>query len=143
MDHTEQTDLYKVLRSQIEHLDNTISQRVVWLTLSQSFFVSGLAVLITGNPNDPQLIRLQLALLTLFPIVSIIMVLLSFFDIVSGLVYIKKLAELHQKVKREENFELRYPPLTGFNMLSQVKNFSPLAVPIIFIAFWVFFLIYK
>src|SRR5437868_7692814 len=116
MDSTQQTDLYKVIRSQIEHLDNTISQRVVWLTLSQSFFVSGFAILVTGNPNNPRFINMQSILLILFPIVSLILVLLSLFDIIAGLVYVKKLSVFLQEKKREGNFELPYPPISGFKM---------------------------
>jgi hypothetical protein len=143
MDNNEQqSDLYKVTRSQIEHLDNTVSQRIIWLTIAQSFFVSGFAVLVTGNPGNPHYVRIQAILLTLFPVISIILVLLTFFDILSGLVYTKKLNEFMQKQKRENKVELFYPPLAGFKRLNQLKNFSPLAVPVVFIIMWIYILLH-
>jgi hypothetical protein len=136
-------DLYKVVRAQIEHLDNTLSQRIVWLIISQSFFVSGYSILITGNPNNPVYIHLQAALIILFPIVSIVLILVSMFDIISGLVYIRKLATYFNGEKNTKQFSIDYPPVNGFKMLNGFKNLSTLVVPIILISFWIYILCLK
>src|ERR1700710_2479377 len=84
-------DLYKVTRGQIEHVDNTISQRIIWLIISQSFFFSGYAILVTGNPNDIMLLGQQHTLLLLFPISALVMNVISLIDIVAGTIYLRKL----------------------------------------------------
>ena len=140
---SEGSDLYKVIRAQMEHLDNTISQRTIWLVISQSFFVSGYAILVTGIPKEPTFIRLQAMLVICFPIVSSIMVLLSFFDIIAGMAYMKKLDRfLDEQKKAGVQPPTNYPPVNGFKMLNGIKNLSPFAVPIIFIVFWIFILSY-
>jgi hypothetical protein len=140
---SEASDLYKVVRAQIEHLDNTISQRIIWLVLSQSFFVSGYAILITGIPKEPNFIRLQAMLVKYFPIVSSIMVILSFFDIMAGMAYMKRLKDFMVDQKKGGiQAPMNYPPVNGFKMLNGIKNLSPIAVPVVFIAFWIFILSY-
>jgi hypothetical protein len=137
----ENADIYKVTRAQIEHLDNTLSQRIVWLVLSQSFFVSGYAILITGNPNDPHSVSMQHILLILFPIISMIMVLFSFFDIVAGAIYIKRLSAFFKRQLQENHASIHYPPLAGEKMLNQFKNLSTYTVPFVFIVFWIYVLL--
>jgi hypothetical protein len=36
------SDEYKVVRGQIEHVDNNLGQRVIWLVIAQSFFLAGM-----------------------------------------------------------------------------------------------------
>jgi hypothetical protein len=132
-------ELYKVIRSQIEHIDNTISQRIVWLVISQSFFFSGYSVLTTGSPMDEGLIGKQHLLITLFPIAAFIMNLISLVDIVSGMIYLKKLARDFRN-KNEEKPDLPYPPIDGFQMLNRLKNLSALILPAAFLVIWVIIL---
>jgi hypothetical protein len=133
-------ELYKVTRSQVEHIDNTLSQRTIWLVISQSFFVSGYAVLITGNPNDPALLYRQHALLVAFPVASIIFIILSGFDIISGSIYLRQLRLNYEKNEESRRLTSNYPPMAGFKMLSALKNFSPIAVPVGFIILWLYIL---
>src|SRR5438128_60492 len=134
------SDQYKVVRAQIEHVDNILSQRIVWLVLSQSFFVSGYSVLVTGNPNNPVYMNAQSVLLVLFPIVSIMLIFLSVFDIVCSLIYIKKL-EGYFEEQHAGKAKPDYPPVNGFKMLNGLKNLSTIIVPFIFIAFWLYILL--
>lgn len=139
MDNNKLVDLYKVTRAQIEHLDNILSQRIVWLVISQSFFVSGYSVLVTGNPNNPVYMHAQSVLLVLFPIVSIALIVLSLFDIICGLLYIKKLERFFD-IDKDGSETPNYPPINGFKMLNGLKNASTLIVPFILIVFWLYIL---
>lgn len=135
-----QEDLYKVTRGQIEHIDNTLSQRTIWLIISQSFFVSGYAVLITGNPNDAGMLAKQHFLIMLFPIASIILILVSLFDIIAGILYLRSLRISYHEASDKNIPEPGYPPLEGFKMLNALKNLSPLIVPFVFVAVWLIIL---
>lgn len=140
MNTSQLNDLYRTVRTQIEHIDNTLSQQLVWLVISQSFFVSGYSVLITGNPGSPAHTAIQKHLLLFFPAVSMLMIFFSFFDVVAGMVYIRKLVKFYEKNKHEASEHDPYPPIGGFKMLNKVKNLSPLAVPILFIMMWIWIL---
>jgi hypothetical protein len=65
-----------------------LSQRIVWLVLSQSFFVSDYSIIVTGNPNNPAYVHSQSVLMVLFLIVSLTLILLSIFDFACSLLYI-------------------------------------------------------
>jgi hypothetical protein len=136
-------DLYKVVRAQIEHLDNTLSQRIVWLILSQSFFVSGYSAAVMGNPTNPAYIHIQGILLVLFPVVSLVLILFSSFDMICGLVYMRKLENYFTKEKAARQFEIGYPPVNGFKMLNGLKNLSTITVPLMLTAFWIYILCIK
>lgn len=135
-------EYYKVNRSQIEHVDNTISQRIVWLVISQSFFFSGYSVLITGSPADLSLIGKQHMLLILFPLSALIMNLVSLFDVVCGMVYLRKLTIDFNKKKEASNADFTFPPINGFKMLNQLKNLSSIILPAVFIIIWIIILIH-
>ena len=107
-------DLYKVTRAQTEHIDNTISQRIVWLVITQSFFFSAYAIVITSDPAKAFLPQKQGLLSLLLPIVALIMIALSYLDIIAGIIYISKLCGSFCKRLEEGNgSKSDYPPIGG------------------------------
>jgi|GEM_PF-5462454 len=136
-------EVYKVSRSQIEHIDNTISQRINWLVISQSFFFSGVAILITGVPKELIMIERQSQLLLLFPISAIVMCIISLVDIIMGILYQEKLNNFFDAKNKLESAELIFPPLFGFNNLNRLKNWGSFIVPITFIIIWIIVLTIK
>jgi hypothetical protein len=141
MEPKETQDLYKVTRSQTEHIDNTLSQRIVWLVLTQSFFFSAYAVVITADHAAAFLPGKQGLLSTLLPVVALIMIAISYLDIVAGIIYISKLTKFFKNKAAET--PLPYPPLGGFEHLSFYKNLSSLIVPCVFFITWLVILFCK
>jgi hypothetical protein len=131
-------EIYRIIRSQIEHVDNTISQRIVWLVLSQSFFFSGYSILVTGVPKSSMLIEQQQMLLTLFPVSALLMNVVSLIDIVSGMVYLKKLSRDYNERGTTAG---GYPPIEGYKNLNRAKNSSSLIVPLVFLTVWMIILL--
>jgi hypothetical protein len=144
MEIKETQDLYKVTRAQTEHIDNTLSQRIVWLVLTQSFFFSAYAVVITANHDTAFLPGKQGLLSVLLPVVALIMIAISYLDIVAGILYISKLTKFfNNKAAAENSSPLTYPPIGGFEHLSFYKNLSSLIVPCIFFITWLVILFSK
>ena len=133
-------DLYKTTRLQIEHVDNTISQRIIWLVISQSFFFSGYSILVTGVPKDVLLVEKQHDLILLFPISAMFINLLSLLDIVSGMIYLSKLDKDFKKKRIAEKADLPYPPVEGFKNLNFLKNLSAITLPSVFVIIWIIIL---
>jgi hypothetical protein len=132
------SDLFKVVRGQIEHINNAINQRVVWLVIAQSFFFSGYSILTTGNPEAQLLKDKQEILLLIFPIASLLTVILSYIDIIGNIVHIKQLRETYEQ--REPKNEKEFPPVGGIKTLRNLELVSPLVLPAVFIIIWSYLL---
>ncbi|MDB5226419.1 MAG: hypothetical protein JWN78_612 [Bacteroidota bacterium] len=130
------SDLYKVIRGQIEHVVNSRNQRIIWLVIAQSFFFSGYAILITGNPNMPELKDRQHALLLIFPVSALFTVLFTFVDILFSMAHTNGLRKIYDKKKPAEDLE--YPPILNGN---KFETFSSTMIPLMFIVIWVYILL--
>src|SRR3954464_4032280 len=86
---------YKIVRSQLEHIDNNLSQRVIWLVIAQSFFFSGYAVLINGQPPKPELGPVHHALVNIFPIAALLTVLFTSIDVFNSIRYMRDLRKFY------------------------------------------------
>jgi hypothetical protein len=133
------SDLYKVIRGQVEHQNNALNQKVVWLVIAQSFFFSGYAIMVTGNPASESMKYVQHIMLYLFPISSLLIVAISYIDILCGLVSLTKLRKHYESKKPKEDEE--YPPVAGWSELINFQYASPAILPMIFILIWGFILI--
>src|ERR1700712_2063321 len=97
----EAADEYKVVRGQIEHVDNNLSQRVIWLVIAQSFFFSGYAVLINGKPALPELGVVHHILTDIFPIAALLTVLFTSIDVFNSLRYMRDLRKFYEKIQQQ------------------------------------------
>ena len=132
-------DIYKVTRGQIEHVNNILSQRVIWMVIAQSFFFSAFGVLVTGNPNNPVLQDLQHILLRVLPIASMCTVIFTYIDIISQLLYLRALRN-YSKTNLTIDTPLVYPPVMGFKQYKVFENASPFLLPPLFITTWIIIL---
>jgi hypothetical protein len=132
------SDKYKVIRWQIEHLNNSNNQRVVWLVIAQSFFFSGFAILTTGNPEAENMKNMQHLLLLIFPIASLFTVILSYADIIGTVIYLRKLRIEFEKDQPAE--DKNYPPIAGWNTVRTLQYVSPVLLPLLFISIWIYIL---
>jgi hypothetical protein len=132
------SDKYKVIRGQIEHLNNSNNQRVVWLVIAQSFFFSGFSILTTGNPEAENMKNMQHLLLIIFPIASLFTVIFSYADMIGTLLYLHKLRVEYEKAAPPE--DKNYPPISGWNFVRKMQYISPVLLPIVFIVTWCYLL---
>src|SRR3954464_5874285 len=106
------SDLYKTIRGQIENQNDALNQRVIWLVIAQSFFFRGYAIMVTGNPAVETMKHIQHSMIFLFPIASLLILAVSYIDIMCGLMYVSKLRKHYdsQRAKEDEKF----PPVAGW-----------------------------
>lgn len=135
------SDFYKVIRGQVEHLNNAINQRVVWLIIAESFFFNGYALLITGNPELQSMKNQQAFLMIIFPYASLLTVIISYIDIIGSLMYLKTLRKKYEK-EQEIGDEL-LPPITGWHRYFVLEHASSTLLPIIFTVIWIYIIVVK
>ncbi|HEU0065030.1 MAG TPA: hypothetical protein VFQ58_08360, partial [Flavisolibacter sp.] len=82
-------DTYKEVRGQIEHLNNNLGQRVIWLVIAQSFFFSGYAILINGKPPDQNLMPVHDSMIKIIPIAALLTVIFTYLDVIASLIQMK------------------------------------------------------
>src|SRR3954470_7182650 len=90
------SEVYRVIRSQVEHVDNNLGQRVIWLVIAQSFFFGAYASLINGKPAKPELDLIHGALIKILPIAALLTVLFTFVDVITSLVYMRGLRKKYE-----------------------------------------------
>jgi hypothetical protein len=135
------SDFYKVVRAQVEYLNNGINQRVIWLIIAESFFFSGYAILITGNPESDFMKEQKQLLFILFPYASLLTVVISSVDIISSIFYVKSL-RLNYEKEKEEGDEL-LPPITGWGKYFLLERASSILLPVVFTVIWIVIIVAK
>jgi len=133
------SDFYEIIRGQVEYLNNAINQRVIWLIIAESFFFSGYAILITGNPELPTMKNRQELLMIIFPYASMLTVVISSIDIIGSLLYLKSL-RLNYEKEKEDGEEL-LPPITGWNKYFWLEHASSMLLPIVFTLIWIYIIV--
>src|SRR5277367_5635067 len=86
-------DLYRILRSQIEHEDNLVGSRISWFVTSQSFLFSAYAIIAGGiQPNTSKTsLDAKHVLLVVIPSLAIVTSILILIAIWSGIAAMKDL----------------------------------------------------
>jgi hypothetical protein len=135
------SDVYKVIRPQVEHVDNNLGQRVVWLVIAQSFFFGAFATVINGKAAKPELDLLHGALVKILPVAGLLTVLFTFVDVVASIFYMKSLRKKYQASLSEDvDIDNSYPSITGSPRQRFFMHVSPILIPILFIILWIFLL---
>jgi H+/gluconate symporter-like permease len=129
-------ELYKMIRSQVEHVDNSLSQRVIWLVIAQSFFFSGYAILINGQPPKPELMPIHDALMNILPIAALLTVIFSFIDVLASILYMKSLRKRYEGIYHEDPDD-PFPTVTGSKKERFFMHVSPVLIPVLFIIIWI------
>ncbi|MDB5017993.1 MAG: hypothetical protein JWQ84_2825 [Mucilaginibacter sp.] len=136
------TEVYKTNRGQIEHYDNAINQRVIWLSIGQSFFFNVYAMLVTGKAPTPDLMSKQKMLAVIFPFAALLTAVFTFFDVVATLVYLRKLRRYYERATESRESDKLYPPVYGRPIDRIFQHISPVLIPLVFIITWVYLLFY-
>ncbi|WP_194776264.1 hypothetical protein [Pararhodonellum marinum] len=133
------SDFYKVIRGQIEYINNGINARVIWLIIAMSFFFSGYAILITGNPESEFMQRQQEILFSIFPYASLLTVVISTIDIIGSIMYLKSL-RLNYEKEKEDGEEL-LPPIAAWQKYFILEHASAILLPIAFTLIWIYIIV--
>lgn len=135
-------DFYQLIHEQISNEDSSMNQRVNWLIVSQSFFFSGFATLLSSppDPEDGHYAALHDLLLWIIPGISLITSLLIYTGIVISLVYMANLRQSFQTYPQDGSTE-HFPPIQGTTLARRLAQMPAIAVPILFICTWAVLLI--
>lgn len=136
------SSIYTVTRTQIEHYDNSVNQRVIWLSIGQSFFFNVYAMLVTAKAPTPPLFAKQQMLAVVFPIAALLVAIFTLVDVIAGLFYLRKLRLNYKGVTDGSSKENLYPMINGNKRDRFFQRLSPVMIPLLFIATWLYLLLY-
>lgn len=130
-------DRYRLVRQQIEHEDNLVSQRLSWLLVSQSFLFTAYAISVNGPPQirSHALETTVSELLVLLPLVSILSALLIGLTVIAGIWTMYKLRRRYSP-PLESTFGDELPPIQSAGGALFLGHFAPLFLPVLFIVIW-------
>ena len=136
-------ELYTLIRSQIEHENELLSQRVIWQILTQAFFFGAYAALLNAPKEAKNHLfeSEQALLLWLMPVAALLAGVLAYISIISSLktiVYLRQLYEEHARSKSPADPSSKwYPHIQGPPQLGTMAMFSPGMMPIVFTVAWI------
>jgi hypothetical protein len=131
---------YQIIRSQIEHEDNLINQRLSWFVAAQAFLFSAYAILL----NAPAQVRLQRfatqqeILLSLIPLVAIAVSILIYITVIAALL---AMANLRRLLKNHMEDSALFPPVQGYRQTFLLGQATPILIPFVFMSSWIVLLI--
>jgi hypothetical protein len=135
-------EYYQIIRSQIEHEDNLINQRLSWFVAAQAFLFSAYAILL----NAPSQVRLesfatqQEILFFLIPLVAIGVSILMYITVTAAMLAMANLRRLLEShVKGKESALL--PPVQGYRQTLLLGQASPILMLFLFMISWIVLLI--
>jgi hypothetical protein len=131
---------YHILRDQIQHEDNLITQRLAWLMASQAFLFSAYAILLNAPERAMSAFARQQQewLITAIPALAVGSAALIYVSILAG---VRALHHLHVDADRicgRAAADSALPPIQGTAFTRLAGLTSPLLVPPLFIGVWLF-----
>jgi hypothetical protein len=129
---------YEFLRNEIRHEDGLMGQRITWLVSSQSFLLTGFAILLNGpsQARSPIYDHLREVLVTLMPIAGLAVCAVCLLAILGGLIHmgrVRKLAGRHHPN--------HFPEVQGSVLTRALGLSGPTLIPMIFIGVWITLLV--
>jgi len=135
-------DQYRLVRQQIEHEDNLVSQRLSWLLGSQSFLFTAYAISLNGPVQirtKPYESTISLLIL-LLPLVSILSALLIWLAVIAGVWTMFKLRRAYL-VGFRNIFDDGVPTVQSIGGPLVLGHFAPVLLPALFIVIWLMLMI--
>ncbi len=137
-----QGEFYGLIRSQIEHEDELVNMRVIWLIISQAFFFGAYASLMTA-PTEARnhLFEAELSLLVwLLPVAALAAGMLTYVSILSSLRAIANLRTHYDHYAAvqwsTDTSRVQYPDIQGSPGLRRWALVSPATLPLVFSISW-------
>jgi hypothetical protein len=137
------TEIYKTTRGQIEHFDNAINVRVIWLSIGQSFFFGVYATLVSIKAPTPDLLSKQLVLTNILPIAAVLTAIVTLFDVIANLSYMTLLRRNYEDSVKSIESDQIYPNVWGRPTDRIFQHASPTLIPIIFIVCWALIMMFN
>ncbi len=131
-------ELYRMVRSQLEHEDNLVSQRLSWLLAAQSFLFTAYAISLNG-PIQLRIERIADRLTTLLPVVALCIAVLLWVTILGGIFAMRRLRTDFER--RAAQLPGGVPPIQTRGGVLLAGQIGPLLVPPLFIVVWLFLLL--
>lgn len=133
---------YEIIRSQIEHEDNLINQRLSWFVAAQAFLFSAYAILLNAPPRVrlEGFARQQEILFFLIPLVAIGVSILIYITVIAAMLATANLRRL-LKTHMNEKASALLPPVQGYRQTLLLGQASPLLIPLLFLISWIVLLI--
>ena len=125
-------DYYRLLRGQLEHEDNLITQRLSWFLASQSFLFTAFAIILNGPMTSRFGDREPMTVFRLIPVTAIALGVLIWLAILAGISAMRRLRALADA--RSDLSE--FPPLHGLALRRRMGLAAPVLLPPIFVAVW-------
>src|SRR3954453_14085287 len=131
---------YHILRDQIQHEDNLITQRLSWLMASQAFLFTAYGILLNAPERAMSLFARQQQewLITAIPALAVGSAALIYVSILAG---VRALLNLYREAVRicgGPGSETGLPPIQGTAFTRFLGLTSPMLVPLLFIGVWLF-----
>ena len=147
-------DLYQVVRAQLEHEDNLLTNRLSWFLTSQSFLFSAYAIIANGYISTPRatppITSLSTGspisadprhlLLTIIPGISIAVSILTLIAILSGVVALHTLRRFYEASPIRLTLSC-LPPVQGYRATRVAGVAPPVLLPLLFLGVWIFLLV--
>ena len=130
---------YEIIRSQIEHEDNLINQRLSWFVAAQAFLFSAYAILLNA-PSQVRLATQQEILFFLIPLVAIGVSILIYITVIAAMLATANLRRLLKTHMNEKDSAL-LPPVQGYRQTLLLGQASPILIPFLFMISWIVLLI--
>ena len=129
-------ECYNILRDQLQHEDNLITQRLSWLMGSQAFLFTAYAIVLNGpeRPKNALIGSLQEYLLGTLPAVGLLSAVLIYVSIIAGATAMFNIYRLARNFC--DDAAVRFPPLRGRKLTRYMGFASPFLLPPIFIIVW-------
>src|SRR3954454_10643859 len=128
---------YHAVRSQIEHEDNLVSQRLSWLLASQSFLFTAYAITLNG-PSQSHFKSFEVSsslLMSLLVLVGIVSALLIWASVLAGISAMNTL-KCHFEASVGKKYPAGLPPIQTTGMALRGGQLGPVLIPLLFIGVW-------
>jgi hypothetical protein len=129
--------IYSVIRAQIEHEDNLINARVIWMVISQSFLFTSFATALNSpaKTEDQFFPKLHTWLLWLVPGVGIALSCLVGISILSSLHRLRATRDFFAHYPTDKRND-RFPPIESTTLHDSIGPVPPVTIPVVFILAW-------
>ena len=139
-------EFYGLIRSQIDHQDELVNQRVMWQIITQAFFFSAYTSLLNAQKEakTPMFEAEQLLLIWLLPIAGLLAGALTYVSIIVSIKTIEHLRSLYEEFASqkppEDNSSKWYPYIQGPPHLTKWGKLTPILMPAVFTLAWLIIL---
>lgn len=125
-------DFYRLIRGQIEHEDNLITQRLSWFLASQAFLFSAFAIVLNAPLQSRFGDRIQLVFFRFIPVIAIAVGLLIWLAVWAGILAMRRLrGMLYERPDLTD-----FPLIQGRLHTRWMGLAAPVFLPPLFAAVW-------